>query len=235
MPLVSGGTAIGVLALSHKTVAAFAQRDLMLMQTIGAQIAAAIDVAGLHERLKRAANTDALTGLHNYRYFYDRLEEEVARAERRSAPLAVAFFDLDKLKNVNDTYGHLAGNEVLRILGQSISNHVRTEDVPARYGGDEFAAILPNTPLTRAVQTAEHLRHVIAEATLFDMESEPGQPAQMLPGVRASVGVASYRDHLAPGGNQRRRGNVFLRLADSAMYRAKANGRNRVEVAEPEE
>ena len=85
------------------------------------------------------------------------------------------------------------------------------------------------------MQTAEHLRHVIAEATLFDMESEPGQPAQMLPGVRASVGVASYRDHLAPGGNQRRRGNVFLRLADSAMYRAKANGRNRVEVAEPEE
>jgi putative methionine-R-sulfoxide reductase with GAF domain len=83
VPLVSGGTAIGVLALSHKTVAAFAQRDLMLMQTIGAQIAAAIDVAGLHERLKRAANTDALTGLHNYRYFYDRLEEEVARAERR--------------------------------------------------------------------------------------------------------------------------------------------------------
>jgi len=121
VPLVSRGQAVGVLVLSHPAVAAFSKRDLTLMETVGAQIAAQIEVAELHERLKRAANTDALTGIHNYRYFYDRLEEEVARAERHQSPLAVAFFDIDELKKVNDTYGHLAGNEVLRVLGQTIT------------------------------------------------------------------------------------------------------------------
>src|SRR3989441_741454 len=94
VPLVSRGRTVGVLVLSHQAVAAFSKRDLTLMETVGAQIAAQIEVAELHERLKRAANTDALTGIHNYRYFYDRLEEEVARAERRQSPLAVVFFAL---------------------------------------------------------------------------------------------------------------------------------------------
>jgi diguanylate cyclase (GGDEF)-like protein len=107
--------------------------------------------------------------------------------------------------------------------------------VLARYGGDEFVAILPGSDIHRAVQTAEELRRVIADATMFDHESDGDQTGQPLPGVRASIGVASYREHLAPGGNQRRRENILLRLADSAMYRAKANGRNRVEVAEAEE
>jgi diguanylate cyclase (GGDEF)-like protein len=187
VPLVSSGRAIGVLVLSHRSVGAFSQRDLTLMQTVGAQIAAAFDVAELHERLKRAANTDALTGLHNYRYFYDRLEEEVARAERRSAPLAVAFFDLDKLKNVNDTYGHLAGNEVLRMLGQSISSHVRTEDVPARYGGDEFAIVMPDTPRDEAEKVVERLMEML-DGKMVDLPSG----GRKIPMPDLSWGVASY-------------------------------------------
>lgn len=212
VPLVSGGRAIGVLALSHRTVAAFAQRDLMLMQTIGAQIAAAIDVAGLHERLKQAANTDALTGLHNYRYFYDRLEEEVARAERRAAPLAVAFFDLDKLKNVNDTYGHLAGNEVLRILGQSISNHVRTEDVPARYGGDEFAIVMPDTPRDEAERVVERLLEML-EGKMVDLPNG----GRKIPMPDLSWGVASYPLD----------GRTARDLVDNADTRAYARKRSR--------
>ena len=186
VPLVSGGRSIGVLVLSHKNVAAFSQRELTLMQTVGAQIAAAIDVAELHERLKRAANTDALTGLHNYRYFYDRLEEEIARAERRQAPLAVAFFDLDKLKNVNDTYGHLAGNEVLRVLGEAISSHVRTEDVPARYGGDEFAIVMPDTPRDEAEKVVTRLMEILDEKTV----ELPNARSIRMPDL--SWGVASY-------------------------------------------
>src|SRR5207237_7981355 len=109
-------------------------------------------------RVKRAPHTDALSGIHNYRYFYDRLEEEVARAERRQSALAVAFFDIDELKKVNDTYGHLAGNEVLRVLGQTISEKVRTEDVPARYGGHEFAIVMPDTPREEPDEVVIRLR-----------------------------------------------------------------------------
>ena len=186
VPLVSGGRGIGVLVLSHRKVAAFSQRDLMLMQTVGAQIAAAIDVAELHERLKRAANTDALTGLHNYRYFFDRLEEEIARAERHQTPLAVAFFDLDKLKTVNDTYGHTAGNEVLRTLGQRIFAHVRTEDVPARYGGDEFAIVMPETPREEAEKVVERLMDIL------DRTEVPLPDGRSIKMPELSWGVASY-------------------------------------------
>ena len=188
VPLLSGGRAIGVLILSHRTIAAFSQRDLTLMQAVGAQIAAAIDVAELHERLKRAANTDALTGLHNYRYFYDRLEEEIARAERHQTPLAVAFFDLDKLKNVNDTYGHLAGNEVLRLLGQRISSQVRTEDVPARYGGDEFAIVMPETPREEAERVVVRLIESLAHMQV----PLPSGAGRSIPMPVLSWGVASY-------------------------------------------
>ncbi len=103
----------------------------------------------------------------------------------------------------------------------------------ARYGGDEFVIILPGANLPRALATAESMRNAIGEASFFEPTAE--ETPNAAPAVSASIGVASYRDHLAPGGTQRRRENIFLKLADSAMYRAKANGRNRVEIAEAEE
>ena len=105
----------------------------------------------------------------------------------------------------------------------------------ARYGGDEFVVILPGANVERAMETAEALRQSIAEAVFFEPGSEGERGAMPLPKITASLGVASYRDHLAPGGTARRRESTFLRLADSAMYGAKANGRNRVELAEPED
>jgi diguanylate cyclase (GGDEF)-like protein len=186
VPLVSRGQAVGVLVLSHPAVSAFSKRDLTLMETVGAQIAAQIEVAELHERLKRAANTDALTGIHNYRYFYDRLEEEIARAERHQSPLAVAFFDIDELKKVNDTYGHLAGNEVLRMLGQTISERVRTEDVPARYGGDEFAIVMPDTPREESEKVVVRLMEILDQTEV----KLPGGGSIKMPA--RSWGVSSY-------------------------------------------
>jgi len=172
--------------VSHPSVGVFGQRDLTLLQTVAAQIAAAIDVAELHERLKRAANTDALTGIHNYGYFYDRLEEEVARAERHDTPLAVAYFDIDDLKKVNDTYGHLAGDAVLRDLGALIGKRVRTEDIPARYGGDEFAIVMPETPRDEAEKVVGRL---MDELDRCEVELQDGAKIKM-PG--RSWGIASY-------------------------------------------
>jgi diguanylate cyclase (GGDEF)-like protein len=145
------------------------------------------------------------------------------------------FIDLDYFKLVNDRFGHVAGSWTLREVARLLSENAPPATVLARYGGDEFVAILPGADLQRALQTAELLRRVIEEASFFDTDAEAVEGLQPLPGVRASIGVASYRDHLAPSGNQRRRENLLLRLADTAMYRAKANGRNRVEVAEAEE
>ena len=186
VPLVSSGRVIGVLVVSHASVGAFGQRDMALLQAVAAQIAAAIEVAELHERLKRAANTDALTGIHNYGYFYDRLAEEVARAERHESALAVVYFDIDGLKRVNDTYGHLAGDAVLRTVGEVIGRHVRTEDIPARYGGDEFAIVMPDTPRDEAEKVVGRLMEALDRC---DVELTDGATIRM---PARSWGIACY-------------------------------------------
>ncbi|MDE3111396.1 MAG: GAF domain-containing protein [Chloroflexota bacterium] len=186
VPLVASGRPVGVLALLHSKVGAFGQRDLTLMQAVGAQLAGAIEVAGLHERLKVAASTDALTGIHNYRYFWDRLEEEVSRAERRSGQLSIAYFDIDGLKRVNDEYGHLAGDAVLRTLGNVIGGHVRGEDVPARYGGDEFAIVMPETPREEAATVVQRLMELL-DRTAVDLGD-----GRSIPMPSRSWGVAQY-------------------------------------------
>ena len=236
VPVIVGESICGVLLLANRRSGGpYSARDAELLRIFAAYMSSSIQNALDAIRARALARLDQLTGLFNSRYFHVRLQDEIARADAEGTELSMLFIDLDNFKLVNDRFGHMAGSWTLREVARLLSENAPPATVLARYGGDEFAAILPGTPLSRAVQTAEHLRRVIAEATLFDVDSEPGQPAQMLPGVRASFGVASYRDHLAPGGNQRRRGNVFLRLADTAMYRAKATGRNRVEVAEAEE
>lgn len=211
VPLVAGGRPIGVLALLGTSVSAFGQRDMTLMQAVGAQLAAAIQVAGLHERVKVAASTDALTGIHNYRYFWDRLEEEISRTERRGGELSIAYFDIDLLKKVNDGYGHLAGDAVLRTLGRLIGGNVRSEDVPARYGGDEFAIVMPETPREEAESVVTRLMELLDAATV-DIGN-----ARTIPMPSRSWGVATYP---ADG----RTARELVGKADSLAYAHKREG-----------
>jgi diguanylate cyclase (GGDEF)-like protein len=184
-------------------------------------------------RARAQARIDDLTGLFNSRYFHTRLDDEIARADRDGTDLSVMFIDLDHFKEVNDRFGHLAGSWTLQKVAQLLQENAPAAAVLARYGGDEFVVILPGANLPRALATGDSMRNAIGEASFFEPSSD--ETPSVIPRVTASIGVASYRDHLAPGGTQRRRENIFLKLADSAMYRAKANGRNRVETAEPED
>jgi diguanylate cyclase (GGDEF)-like protein/putative nucleotidyltransferase with HDIG domain len=166
-------------------------------------------------RLQEEARVDAKTGLFNARHFASALNDELTRAARFERPLSLIMADLDLLRDINNTYGHLAGDAVLQGIAEVFRSQLRHYDVPARFGGEEFAILLPETPPEQAFEIAERIRRTVA-ARAFDVEtsSEP---------IRAtvSIGVAGYpRD----GGDA----NELIHQADLAVYRAKLQGRNRV-------
>ena len=166
-----------------------------------------------HEEIYQLATYDALTDLHNRRHFMAVLDKEIARALRHGRELALCIIDVDLFKPVNDTFGHIAGDEVLRRIGAVVRQHVRSDDIAARIGGEEFAVLLPEGSADDAVAFAERLREAIA-ATLF---APGGTPRQ----ITVSVGVAPLR---APDTSR----SQLLAAADAALYRAKHEGRNRV-------
>ncbi len=170
--------------------------------------------AAYHEEIYKMSILDGLTGVHNKRYFVEFLEREIARALRYQSPLTLVMFDIDHFKRVNDTYGHLAGDAVLRELGRRLKPRVRREDLLARYGGEEFAGVLANTPGPAGLKFAEDLRTLIAR--------EPFQhDGQSLP-VTISLGVAEL-DRA-----RERTIQELIERADHNLYSAKHGGRNRV-------
>ncbi|MES1206126.1 MAG: sensor domain-containing diguanylate cyclase [Pseudomonadota bacterium] len=234
VPVIVGDSICGVLQLTkRRSGSPYTARDKELLRIFAAYMSSSIQNALDAIRNRTLARIDDLTGLYNSRYFHIRLGDELTRADRDGAELSVLFIDLDQLKSVNDRFGHIAGSAVLRDVARVMINDCPPGSVMARYGGDEFVAIFPGAKLAQAVQAAETLRRAIENASSLDPFDPSG--GERLSQITASFGVASYRDHLAPGGTARKRENVLLRLADAAMYRAKANGRNRVEVAEPED
>ena len=162
------------------------------------------------EEAQRAAAADELTGLSTYRVLRERLAFEIERSKRSSERFAVLFLDLDRFKQVNDQFGHEAGNDILRAVAEEIRHAVRASDVAARYGGDEFVVILTRTDLDGAARVAEALR-----AGIEGIGRRLGYPAGL---ITVSVGVAEF-DLNEPEGD-------LLVSADRALYRAKAAGRN---------
>jgi diguanylate cyclase (GGDEF)-like protein len=166
-----------------------------------------------HEEIYRLTTIDGLTQVFNKRYFIETLEREIGRAQRYRRDLSLIMFDIDNFKHINDTYGHLAGDYVLKQLAAVIKARIRREDILSRYGGEEFAIILPEIDAYNSLQFAEKIRRLIEKA-MFRFEDTD------IP-VTISIGVASIKVDLEDP-------NDFIRIADTNLYEAKAQGKNRV-------
>jgi diguanylate cyclase (GGDEF)-like protein len=171
----------------------------------------------LRETLRQQSVRDPLTGLYNRRFLEETLDRELARLERKNLPLALIMIDVDNFKHFNDTFGHEAGDAVLRDLGGILQRHVRGGDIACRYGGEEFTIVLPEATLDIGRQRAEMLREAVRELRLV-------HDGKSLGAVTLSLGVACFPEHA-------RRREHLLQIADAALYEAKNNGRNRVVVS----
>ncbi|MBW3561794.1 MAG: diguanylate cyclase [Actinobacteria bacterium] len=210
------GQIIGVLELLDRGDGEpFDEADLHTLRSFAVQAAVAIENVRLHEATQQASVTDGLTGLWNLRYFQQRADEEVERAERFGHALSLAILDIDHFKSVNDQHGHLVGDQVLVDVARRVSGEVREVDTVARYGGEEIVIVLPETDLNGARLTAERIRNAVSAEPI---ETDAG-PVR----VTVSLGVAGYPMH-------GRSAAELLQAADKAMYAAKESGRDRVEA-----
>jgi diguanylate cyclase (GGDEF)-like protein len=176
-----------------------------------------------NKRLKKLSITDGLTGLFNHRHIHQLLHEEWQRTQRTNEPLAVVMLDLDKFKQVNDTYGHPTGDVILYETAQILEETAREIDMVGRYGGEEFIAILPSSDEDAAAQFAERVRHAVEAHVFRDEDTEVR--------MTMSCGLAAFPDEAVDGPDE------LLKRADEALYAAKEGGRNRVvaasQLAEP--
>jgi len=210
-----------VVALAGRAQEPFAADDLRTLSGLAAYAAIALSNARHFERVRELSLLDDHTGLYNARHLDRALESEVQRAGRFHRELSLVFFDLDRFKEVNDAHGHQAGSALLREVGAILRRVLRGMDIPVRYGGDEFVAVLPETGREPARGVAERIRAALRSGTFL---AERGLAVRMT----ASFGVATWPE-AGPGAED------LLRAADRAMYRAKDEGRDRVAVAPPPE
>lgn len=211
IPLVSFGQTLGILALDSVLPDAFRDGDLQSLESVADICATAIQNAHYVERVKQLAYLDGLTGIFNRRFFELRIMEEIERARRYNTSMAVIMADIDHFKRLNDEFGHVLGDEVLRQVSSLFQQQVRMIDVVCRYGGEEFVVLLTQANSEQAVLIAEKLRKAVASWQF------PGVPCA----VTVSAGVAAFPEHGATR-------NALVKAADAALYAAKQAGRNRV-------
>jgi diguanylate cyclase (GGDEF)-like protein/PAS domain S-box-containing protein len=220
LPLLGHSETLGMLHVQGLNTVTQERLELLktLAVTVGDHISLALANIRLRETLRHQVIHDALTGLFNRRYLEETLEREIYRVRRKGVSLGLIMLDLDHFKRFNDTYGHEAGDDLLRALGKLLSGRVRHEDVACRYGGEEFVLILPEASRKIVKERAEDIRQGCAKLQVFHR-------GRIIESITVSLGIAMFPED---GGT----GQDVLRAADDAMYQAKAQGRNRVVMAQ---
>ncbi len=223
----------GVLELINREGAPdFSDEDRNLLQIFAGYIAISIQNILDGRRAQELAKRDNLTGLFNDHYLHVALSRSIKTCLDDDRDLAVLFLDLDYFKRVNDTYGHLAGSQVLREVGYLLKSYMKTtESTPTRYGGDEFVLVVPDLDLDHALDLAETIREAILDHCFCAQPGEIQREVLQLTGITCSIGVATLRRHVETGFSIEECKGALLRLADMAMYVAKETGRNRTAVA----
>ena len=208
--LVGQGQAIGLVELFSKSYVRWDGQQLEVARTMANEAAMALENARLYEDARKRADRDPLTGFFNHRYLHERMGEEVVRAQRNKQPLSVLMLDLDDFKLVNDTFGHLFGDRFLTWTAELIRSTLRASDLAARYGGDEFAVILPDTDAVEARVVAERILEAFRERPFVGEQRGP------VP-IVGSIGVATFPD-------DGRTATELIGAADAALYRVKRDG-----------
>lgn len=216
-PLIGKGALLGCI-VAHSNTDKLSEKEINYLEQLSQQSSITIQRANTYAEVLQHATLDALTGLNNRRLFESRLKQEVSTAKRQGKPLCAMMIDIDFFKSVNDTYGHVAGDSVLKCIAGVIKNELREYDVASRYGGEEFAVLLPFTQLDEAFAVAQRLRLAV-EAKTIDIPNEKGD-ANLSIKKTISIGVNEYHENDTP--------QDLYEKADKALYEAKTHGRNQV-------
>ncbi len=227
IPLIANDEVIGVFAIQNDGRPADicppshgeCTRQRRLASTIAEHIALTISNLDLREALHIEAIRDPLTGLYNRRYMEEFLERETHRARRREHSLALMLIDIDHFKRYNDSFGHPAGDDALRLVGKALLGSVRAEDLACRYGGEEFLIVLPECSLQQAALRAEEVRSCLKQVYVDRAGEMPDE-------ITVSIGVAAFQETTDQA-------ELLVKFADEALYQAKHGGRDRVVVASP--
>ncbi len=212
-PLTTAYRMAGLLRVESLQSDAYTSDDLRLLSIVGDLVASSLENARLAERTEELARIDELTGLYVHRHFQERLQQELARAQRNRTPLSLLMADIDHFKTYNDRYGHIAGDLVLKQMARILKEDLSLEETICRYGGEEFSIILPQRGKEEALGVAEELRRRV--------EGQPFALRRETTHVTISIGVATFPED---GWVK----DELLKRVDDAMYRAKREGRNRV-------
>ncbi|WP_418792464.1 sensor domain-containing diguanylate cyclase [Phosphitispora sp. TUW77] len=221
VPLVSRNKVIGFLNIhSMYKDKPLTDEKISLVYALASQASIAISNAQMFGSMREQAIMDQCTGLYNFRYFHQKLDEEISIAEENNEPLSLMILDIDHFKHVNDTWGHLYGDKVLRELANLLKRNLRSIDSVCRYGGEEFVVIFPRCECQVALKIAERIRITIEKTTTNDRRNIFKNP------ITVSIGVSGFLAGISK--------NIFIRQTDLALYWAKNNGRNKSHLFNPD-